>query len=226
MLTSSLNSIGGSGVQIAEAAQRATIAFKHAEEQFKELKELTQLLKYSLMTRRERWRMFQKFITARAKTQFTYLVSERGYKGRLISNHKERKLDIQVDPKGDANKPKNGNKGGGSGVPTTQGLSGGEKSFTTICLLLSLWEAMGAPIRCLDEFDVFMDSVNRTVSVEMMIKAARRNVGKQFIFITPGSMDAVPQDKDVKVTKMRDPERGLQPIRFPAQPQNGAVEVM
>jgi len=30
-------------------------------------------------------------------------------------------------------------------------LSGGEKSFSTICLLLSLWEAMGAPIRCLDE---------------------------------------------------------------------------
>ena len=30
-------------------------------------------------------------------------------------------------------------------------LSGGEKSFSTICLLLSLWDAMGAPVRCLDE---------------------------------------------------------------------------
>ncbi|CAG8747645.1 15581_t:CDS:1, partial [Dentiscutata heterogama] len=26
-------------------------------------------------------------------------------------------------------------------------LSGGEKSFSTICLLLALWEAMGCPIR-------------------------------------------------------------------------------
>ena len=34
---------------------------------------------------------------------------------------------------------------------STHGLSGGEKSFSTICLLLSMWEAMGAPIRCLDE---------------------------------------------------------------------------
>ena len=93
---------------------------------------------------------------------------------------------------------------------------------------------MGAPIRCLDEFDVFMDSVNRTVSMKMMIGAARRSVGKQFVFITPGSMDAVPEAPDVKVTKMRDPERGAQPIRFPAQ-ANGigsgvggarAVEVM
>jgi structural maintenance of chromosomes protein 6 len=28
-------------------------------------------------------------------------------------------------------------------------LSGGEKSFSTICLLLSLWEAIGCPLRCL-----------------------------------------------------------------------------
>jgi chromosome segregation ATPase len=26
-------------------------------------------------------------------------------------------------------------------------LSGGEKSFSTICLLLALWEAIGCPIR-------------------------------------------------------------------------------
>ena len=30
-------------------------------------------------------------------------------------------------------------------------LSGGEKSFTQVCMLLSVWEAMGSPIRALDE---------------------------------------------------------------------------
>jgi hypothetical protein len=28
-------------------------------------------------------------------------------------------------------------------------LSGGEKSFSTICLLLSLWDAINSPLRCL-----------------------------------------------------------------------------
>lgn len=51
----------------------------------------------------------------------------------------------------------------------TKTLSGGEKSFSSVCLLLSLWEAMGAPLRCLDEFDVFMDQVNRDVSTKMIV---------------------------------------------------------
>jgi ABC-type iron transport system FetAB ATPase subunit len=47
-------------------------------------------------------------------------------------------------------------------------LSGGEKSFATISLLLSLWEAAGCPIRGLDEFDVFMDPVNRKMATKLV----------------------------------------------------------
>ena len=220
---------GGSRSELASTAKRRLAEYQHAEKQFKELKALTQLLKVSLVTRRETWHKFKKRIVSRAKIQFGYLLSERGFKGRLLVDHPGHKLDIVVEPDGEAARA-NADSGHNNGEDkkkkkedkTTQGLSGGEKSFSTTCLLLSLWDAMGAPIRCLDEFDVFMDSVNRTVSMKMMIGAARSSVGRQFIFITPGSMDAVPEAADVKVTKMRDPERGLQPIRLTGNGNNAA----
>ena len=56
--------------------------------------------------------------------------------------------------------------------------------------------------------DVFMDSVNRERSMNMIIQAARRSIGRQFIFITPQSMSQVNQTSDVKIIKMSDPERG------------------
>jgi chromosome segregation ATPase len=48
-------------------------------------------------------------------------------------------------------------------------LSGGETSFSTICLLMALWDSVHSPIRCLDEFDVFMDATNRQLSMAMLV---------------------------------------------------------
>ena len=44
--------------------------------------------------------------------------------------------------------------------------------------------------------------------MHMIIQAARRSIGRQFIFITPQSMNTVKQTSDVKIIKMSDPERG------------------
>lgn len=151
--------------------------------------------------------MFRKYISMRARTNFGYLLSERQFRGRVLLNHNTHELDIKVEP--DLSKTSDAGR-------ATKTLSGGEKSFSTICLLLSIWEAMGSPIRCLDEFDVFMDSVNRAQSMSMMIAAARRSVGRQFILITPQSMNNVEMGDDVKVHKMSDPERGQTVLPFGA----------
>ena len=42
-------------------------------------------------------------------------------------------------------------------------LSGGERSFITICFLLALGKQLQAMFHCLDEFDVFMDSISQGV---------------------------------------------------------------
>ncbi|KAL1303210.1 hypothetical protein AAFC00_006629 [Neodothiora populina] len=198
-------SIGGSRERIWGAWRAASDAFKKGNKDLNDMMYAAKLIKISLLHRKGRWKKFRKFITTRAQNIFTYLLSERGFRGRILVNHSEKMLDISVEP----DITRESDKGRQS-----RSLSGGEKSFSTICLLLSIWEAMGSPIRCLDEFDVFMDHANREVSMKMMIQAARRSVGRQFILITPQAMTFVEGWQDVKIFKMRDPERGQRTLPY------------
>ncbi|KMK60790.1 DNA repair protein Rad18, putative [Aspergillus fumigatus Z5] len=84
-------------------------------------------------------------------------------------------------------------------------LSGGEKSFSQVCLLLALWEAMGSPVRCLDELKM---------AIDMLMLAARRSIGRQFILITPGSRAEITLAPDVRVKELAEPERGQMRLLF------------
>lgn len=191
--------LGGSQDQLLRQANEAKLTHKTAMQEFEDIRNLRNHLINTLNNRRNRWKQFRSGISVRARVTFNYLLSERKFRGTLSIDHAKGLLDIHVQPdimerSGDGRQ--------------TKTLSGGEKSYSTVCLLLSLWDAMGSPIRCLDEFDVFMDSVNRERSMHMIIQAARRSIGRQFIFITPQSMNNVNQTADVKIIKMSDPERG------------------
>jgi len=52
---------------------------------------------------------------------------------------------------------------------TPKTMSGGERSFTTVSLLLAMWKLSSSPIRCLDEWDVFLDTANRSVAAGMLV---------------------------------------------------------
>jgi len=93
-------------------------------------------------------------------------------------------------------------------VTDTKSLSGGERSFSTVALLLSLWYQMDTPFLAMDEFDVFMDVVNRGLSITLLVDFARKYNYRQFIFITPQSTSQITKGDDVKIFSLENPDRG------------------
>ena len=191
---------------IAIRLQEAREKLAEASSEIDELQSLTTELRAALEVRQRSRKQFQKFICMRAKNNFVRHLGERDFLGKLSFDHKTRELhthvtpaDVKANMKGKDKKRSSDNKA----------LSGGEKSFTTICLLLSIWEAMGCPIRALDEFDVFMDSVNRGISMRMMIDSANDSVDKQFIVITPLDMGGVKPTETTKIHRLKNPNRGV-----------------
>jgi hypothetical protein len=63
--------------------------------------------------------------------------------------------------------------------------SGGERSYTTICLLLALGESLETPFRILDEFDVILDVQARKLSIEALIRVAKNISPRKVPFQSP-----------------------------------------
>ncbi|KAG5989423.1 hypothetical protein E4U52_005566 [Claviceps spartinae] len=184
---------------IYSRADEAKIKYDNFMRQIQDVDETVKSLKHAIAARLLLWRRFQRQISARIRVQFNYLLSERGFRGKIDLDHMKRRVNIHIEPD-ETRRSSTGR--------NTKTLSGGEKSFSSICMLLSVWEAIGSPIRCLDEFDVFMDNVNRAISTNMLVDTARRSVSRQYILITPNAIEGRARlDKDVKIIRLTDPRQ-------------------
>ncbi|TFK26865.1 P-loop containing nucleoside triphosphate hydrolase protein [Coprinopsis marcescibilis] len=205
---------GASVDEMVLEVNRTRDAHDKAAGEYKQTAELNKALKASLVVRLARWQEFRRHIALRTKLIFQYHLSQRGYFGKVMFNHVAQTLMLKVQTDDQAGTQ------GGSAEKDPRSLSGGEKSFSTICLLLSLWDSIGCPLRCLDEFDVFMDAVNRRISMKMMIDTANSSPDKQYILITPQDMTNIRIEDNVKVHRMNDPQRGGGALRFGAVASN------
>ena len=61
---------------------------------------------------------------------------------------------------------------------------------------------MNPPFRVLDEFDVFMDAINRRISLVNIINYAKSDRKFQFIFLTPLNTDNIGISSDIKIIKL------------------------
>lgn len=173
-------------------------------ESLKNLKKYSRRLKMVMEQRAKAFINYRHYIAIRAKFFFTMMLSQRGYSGKMVFDHANESLSLQV----------NVEQGIKRVAKDTRSLSGGERSFSTVSFIMALWEAMESPFRCLDEFDVFMDMVNRRISMEMMLKVAKEQQEKQFILLTPQDMSAIGSSRKVKIFRLLDPERGQTTLHF------------
>ncbi|KAF9777990.1 P-loop containing nucleoside triphosphate hydrolase protein [Thelephora terrestris] len=199
---------GASVEEITAELTRAKKAYDTAVTEIKTMYALNKELSDAVNARLSRWHDFRRHIALRCKVFFQFNLAHRGYFGKVLFDHTAQTLQLRVQTEEMAATQVRAKD------KDPKALSGGEKSFSTICLLLALWESIGCPIRCLDEFDVFMDAVNRRISMKMMIDTAKASDGKQYILITPQDMQNVSITDAVRVHRMIDPERNQGILQF------------
>uniref|UniRef100_U3EQP1 Structural maintenance of chromosomes protein 6 n=2 Tax=Micrurus TaxID=8634 RepID=U3EQP1_MICFL len=194
----------GDREEIIRELQEAKEKYQSAESKSKNLKKFIRLLDEMMVQRHKTYLIFRRFLTMRCKYYFDSLLNQRSYSGKIEFDHKNERLSITVQPG-------NGNK---AALDDMKSLSGGERSFSTCCFILSLWSIAESPFRCLDEFDVFMDMVNRRIAMDMMLKMADSQRYRQFILLSPQNMSSLPTSSLIRILRMEDPERGQQRLNF------------
>ncbi|CAF0764560.1 unnamed protein product, partial [Didymodactylos carnosus] len=125
---------------------------------------------------------------------FQSFLESRNYQGEAKFDHEEGTLQLKITPRGD------------EAHEDTRSLSGGERSFSTVCFMLALWEVVEMPLRCLDEFDVFMDHVTRRTAMKLVLDVAREKQ-KQYIFLTPQDLRYLKEDPSGKPTQSAHPAK-------------------
>jgi chromosome segregation ATPase len=153
------------------------------------------------------------YVERTVSAKFKHYMKKKGHFGQIRVKRKEKKLEIGVRIGQDKNKD--------AVIKDLKQLSGGERSFATVAFALALGGETDTPFRAMDEFDVFMDSVNRKIAMENLISFAAENPNLQFIFLTPQDMSVLVAARDriravginvpddfIKVVSMKPPRGG------------------
>lgn len=197
------------GVSIEQVKTRFVVAqgkFDEAATHHTDAIKMYKILKKFIAQRLETLEHFREHVGKRASKHFKQTIAKKDYEGRMKLDHSAQELNITVDVTGVDSKKE-----------SSDGLSGGEKSWTTSCFIVALWEAMETPFRCLDEFDVFMDSMNREMAIQMMIDVAQSQPDRQFIYLSPLGMKILNKynnDDGVKVIRFKKQLDGQQALGF------------
>ncbi|XP_063955856.1 structural maintenance of chromosomes protein 6-like isoform X2 [Lytechinus pictus] len=145
------------------------------------------------------------FIAQRTKYYFITMMSSLGYLGRLKFDHPKEELVISVE---------SGRRGNvkDDSIKNIKSLSRGERSLSTLTLILALWESVESPIMVMDGFNNFMDMVNRKIFIDLLLQFGREQATCQFIIFTPVDIGVTPSEF-VHITRLEGPGMDLGNIK-------------
>ncbi|XP_068965461.1 structural maintenance of chromosomes protein 6 isoform X1 [Bombus flavifrons] len=132
------------------------------------------------------------------QNSFSNILALRNKNGTVNIDHARKILELEVHSSNDSNKS----------INDARSLSGGERSYSTVAFILALWECTGLPFYFLDEFDVFMDKVNRRIIMDILLDHTKMHPQSQFTFLTPLDTSNVLAEDYVTIHKLAPPERG------------------
>ncbi|XP_057664311.1 structural maintenance of chromosomes protein 6 [Diorhabda carinulata] len=185
--------------EILEKYDELTSKFKKTADIMKILQKDINELSLAVEKRKRHYKLTEKYFETYMKYSFEKILEYRQFKGTLEIDIEGKKLDLVVIPQH-----------GSQGRTTTSNLSGGERSFSTVAFLYSLWQCMELPFYFLDEFDVYMDKLNRSKVIDILLQHAKSKPELQFVFLTPQDVSCLGRETElagVEVLRLDDPER-------------------
>lgn len=163
------------------------------------LDKLGKKLRKEIKARREAYKHLQTQSFNDIRDKFADSMRARGFKAQLLFDDVNRKISMLVDTK----------QGAERSVTT---FSGGEKSFTMVALLLSIWSKSSSSLSILDEYDVFMDNVNRKRALDLILRMMREagHFAHQYVIISPLDIPLNEEDQkkdDITIFRLDPPTR-------------------
>ncbi|KAG5673061.1 hypothetical protein PVAND_003137 [Polypedilum vanderplanki] len=188
-----------------ESIEEVELLMKNKMDQVADMKQIHQtfeaVMKRLSELRESRYifvRKLRQHMTLRVKHKFHQLMSLRNYTADIDIDHKEQILKLSVIPRDSEIE---------GAVSSTKSLSGGERSYSTVAFLISLWNCVDHPFYFLDEYDVFSDEYNRHIMTQLLLNEADRRKDKQFGFLTPQEFSNIVASNTITIHKLRDPDR-------------------
>ncbi|XP_037550761.1 structural maintenance of chromosomes protein 6 [Nematolebias whitei] len=186
----------GEHEQVVREYAEALSLYKEKTNQVRDLRKFIDRLRNIMSDRQNRYKVLRRSLSVRCKLYFNNFLIKMNCCGSMIFDHNNETLSILVKPPGREK----------DGASDMRSLSGGERSFSTVCFMLSLWEITESPFRCLDEFDVYMDMHNRRICLDLLLELSERQHLRQFIFITPLNTSFLPTTALIRIHPLHDPE--------------------